>query len=94
MKELAQGILTGVPAGVAASTSCFNTMITIDRNAKRVYLPFTKTQYADGYNKTMPGICGKVPQTEVLMNCTSWPRIRKGGQAPPRYCDFSNSGDK
>src|SRR4029077_15271419 len=35
MKELQKGILAGIEEG---STSCFNTMLTIDRNTKRVYL--------------------------------------------------------
>src|SRR5450759_2537882 len=33
--------------------------------------------------------------TQVLMNCTAWPRIRKGQkQTLVRYCDFSSSSDK
>jgi hypothetical protein len=89
MKELQKGILAGVEEG---STSCFNTMLTIDRNTKRVYLSFTRTKYADNYDKISPGTCGVPARTEVLMNCTSWARSRKGG--PPRYCDFSGSSDK
>jgi hypothetical protein len=95
MKELQKGILVG--AETSASTSCYNTMLTIDRNTKRVYLSFTITKYADTYDKTKAGTCGTPPRTQVLMNCTSWPRFRmlKHGQTPsPRYCDFSSSSDK
>jgi hypothetical protein len=90
MKELQRGVLTGMET----STGCYNTMLTIDRNAKRMYLSFTRTQYADKYDKTRAGTCGAIPRTEVLMNCTAWPRMRKQGQTPPRYCDFSSSSDK
>jgi hypothetical protein len=91
MKELQKGILTGIRN---FATGCYNTMLTIDRNAKRIYLSFTRTEYADKYDKIRPGTCGMPPRTQVLMNCTGWPRIRKNGQAPPRYCDFSSSRDK
>ena len=89
MKQLQKGILTGFEE----STSCFNSILTIDRNTKRVYLSFTRTKSADNYDKIKPGTCGALPRTEVLMNCTSWARSRKGG-GPPRYCDFSGSSDK
>jgi hypothetical protein len=95
MKDLQRGILTGVET--LTSTGCFDTALTIDRNAKRVYTSFTRTQSADNYDKIKPGTCGAPPRTQVLMNCTAYPRmrrIRKEGQAPPRYCDFSNSSDK
>jgi hypothetical protein len=93
MKELQKGILTGMEP--FPSTSCYNTTLTIDRNTKRVYLSFTRTQSADKYDKIMSNTCGMAPRTQVLMNCTGWPRIRKQGQAlPPRYCDFSSSSDK
>jgi hypothetical protein len=90
MKELQKGVLTGIET----STSCFNTILTIDRNTKRVYMSFTRTKYADNYDKISPGICGMLPRTQVLMNCTAWPRSRKQGRTPPRYCDFSSSSDK
>jgi hypothetical protein len=90
MKQLQKNILVGFEE----STSCFNSTLTIDRNTKRVYLSFTRTKSADNYEKIRPGICGALPPTEVLMNCTAWPRMRKGGAAPPRYCDFSSSSDK
>jgi hypothetical protein len=90
MKQLQKGILAGVEEG---STSCFDTMLTIDKNTKRVYLSFTRTKYADNYDKIKPGTCGVPHRTEVLMNCTSWARSRKGA-GPPRYCDFSSSSDK
>jgi hypothetical protein len=90
MKELQKGVLTGI----TETAACFNTILTIDRNTKRVYMSFTKTKDADKYDKIRPGTCGMLPRTQVLMNCTGWPRIRKQGQAPPRYCDFSSSSDK
>jgi hypothetical protein len=49
MKELQKGILTGMED--FASTGCFNTMLTIDRTTKRVYLSFTRTKFADDYDK-------------------------------------------
>jgi len=91
MKELQKGVLTGVENNTSA---CHNTMLTIDRNAKRVYMSFTKTKDADKYDKIRPGTCGMLPPTQVLMNCTAYPRIRKNLQTPPRYCDFSSSSDK
>src|SRR5262249_23457646 len=90
MKELQKGVLSAIED----STNCFNTILTIDRNAKRVYLAYTRTKYADNYDKIRPGVCGIPPRTEVLMNCTAWARNRKKGQTPPRYCDFSSSSDK
>jgi hypothetical protein len=90
MKELQKGIL----AGADESTSCYQSMLTIDRNTKRVYLSFTRTKYADNYDKIKAGTCGSSPRTQVLMNCTAWPRLRKQGAAPSRYCDFSSSSDK
>ena len=90
MKELQKGVLTGI----AETAACINTLLTIDRNAKRVYLSFTKTKDADKYDQIRPGTCGSLPRTEVLMNCTGWPRLRKQGRTPPRYCDFSSSSDK
>lgn len=90
MKELQKGIL----AGSGTSGLCYNTILTIDRNTKRVYMSFTRAEGADNADKIRPGTCGMPPRTEVLMNCTGWPRIRKHGQTPPRYCDFSSSSDK
>jgi hypothetical protein len=91
MKELQRGVLTGIET----SAGCYNTLLTIDRNTKRVYLSFTRTEYADNYDKIRSGTCGAtLPRTQVLMNCTAWPKIRKQGQTPPRYCDFSSAGDK
>jgi hypothetical protein len=89
MKQLQKGVLVGA----TDETSCFNTMLTVDSNTKRVYLSFTRTKYADNYDKIKAGTCGSLPRTQVLMNCTAYPRMRKQG-APPRYCDFSNSSDK
>jgi hypothetical protein len=90
MKELEKGVLTGMQS--FNSTSCYNTTLTIDRNAKRVYLSFVKTKEADNYDKIVPGTCGSTPRTEVLMNCTSPTQSRQGGKNRPRHCDFS-SGD-
>jgi hypothetical protein len=41
----------GVLVGAEDSTSCFQSMLTIDRNTKRVYLSFTRTKYADKYDR-------------------------------------------
>jgi hypothetical protein len=91
MKELQKGIL----AGAGSSGACYNTLLTIDKNTKRVYLSFTKAAFADEADKIQPGTCSRIPRTQVLMNCTGWPRIRKHDQTlPPRYCDFSGSSDK
>jgi hypothetical protein len=90
MRELQKGVL----AGIETSTGCYNTTLTINRNTKRVYMSFTKTKDADNYDKIRPGTCGVLLRTQVLMNCTAWPRIRKHGQTPARYCDFSSSSDK
>jgi hypothetical protein len=89
MRELQKGIL----AGVDESTSCFQSMLTIDRNTKRVYLSFTRTKYADNYDRIKSGTCATAPRTQVLMNCTPWAASRKKTGAP-RYCDFSSSSDK
>jgi hypothetical protein len=92
MKELQKGVLTGIET---STSLCYNTMLTIDRNTKRVYMSFTRTKDADNYDKIRPGTCGMIPRTQVLMNCTGWPRIRKQpSRTPPRYCDFSSSSDK
>src|SRR5262249_33152176 len=90
MKELQKGVLTGMESDIG----CFNTILTIDRNKKRVYRSFTRTKHADNYDKGPLVTCGMLPRTEVLMNCTGYPRIRKHLQTPPRYCDFSSSSDK
>ena len=92
MKELQIGILSGMePLG---STSCYDTILTINRNTKRVSMSFARTKYADNYDRIKAGTCGAPPPTQVLMNCTAYPKIRNKGQTPPRYCDFSGSGDK
>jgi hypothetical protein len=58
MKELQKGIL----AGIETSTSgCYNTILTIDRTTKRVYMSFTRTKDADNYDKIRPGTCGALP---------------------------------
>lgn len=90
MKELPKGVFTGMEPSIAV---CFNSILTIDKNTNRVYLSFIRTKDADGIEKAHPGMC-KLPRTGVLMNCTAYPRLRKSGQVPPRYCDFSSSSDK
>lgn len=90
MHQLQKGVLVGAED----STNCFQSMLTIDRNTKRVYLSFTRTKYADNFDRIKPGTCGQPPRTEVLMNCTSWAKSRKNISTPSRYCDFSGSGDK
>lgn len=96
MKEVQKNVLTGMP--FFGSTSCYDTVLTIDRNTKRVFRSFIRTKHADGYNKSMEGACRKTaPPTQVLMNCTKWPALRKamkGTNVASRYCDFSGSSDK
>jgi hypothetical protein len=91
MQELQKGVLTGMEE---TTSLCFNTILTIDRNANRVYLSFARTKDADDYDKTRPSTCGMLPRTEVLMNCTAYARIHKHGQTSSRYCDFGSSSDK
>lgn len=90
MKELQKGVLSGMDN----STSCYNSTLTINRNTKRVYLSFTRTQYADNYDKIRPGTCAAQPRTQVMMNCTPWARMRQKGQTAVRYCDFSGASSK
>jgi hypothetical protein len=47
MKELQRGVLSGIEI----STSCYNSILTIDKNTKRVYLAFTRTKAADNYDR-------------------------------------------
>jgi hypothetical protein len=90
MKELQSGVLTGM----VNDSACFNAILTIDRNTQRVYMSFIRTKEADSYDRTQSGTCRGGNSRQVLMNCTAWPGIRKKGQTPPRYCDFSSSSDK
>lgn len=90
MKELQNGVLTGMQA----DSACFNSILTIERNTQRVYMSFMRTKEADNYDRIRPGTCSASSRAQVLMNCTGWPRIRKQGRTPPRYCDFSSSRDK
>ena len=90
MKQLSKGVLTGIEEG----TGCFNMLLTIDKNAKRVYLSFTRTRYADNFDKIKSVTCNAQPRTQVLMNCTSWARLRNPGAGAGRYCDFGGVGDK
>jgi hypothetical protein len=91
MKVLQPNILTGMP--YFSTGGCYGQVLTINKGTKRVFLSFVRTKHADKYDKIMP-ICGKTPRMQVLMNCTPWPRIRKAGDAPARYCDFSSASDK
>jgi hypothetical protein len=52
MKELQKGVLTGFEN---SSSFCYNTILTIDRNTKRIYMSPTKPKGADNYDKTQPG---------------------------------------
>jgi hypothetical protein len=91
MKEVQKDVLVGVDD----STNCYQTMLTIDRNTKRVYRSFTRTKYADNFDKIKSGICGASRPIEVLMNCTAWAKNRKtDGAAPSRYCDFGGMNSK
>jgi hypothetical protein len=90
MKELSMGVLTGIEEG----TGYFNSLLTIDRNAKRIYLSFTRTKYAENFDKIKSETCSALPLTEVLMNCTAWARNRNQSAGPGRYCDFGGVGDK
>jgi hypothetical protein len=60
-------------------------MLTIDRNTKRVYLSFTRTKYADNFDRIKPGTCGQPSRTQVLMNCTYWAKSRQNASTPSRY---------
>jgi hypothetical protein len=84
----------GVMAGVDESTNCFQSVLTIDQNTKRVYLSFLRTTYADNFDRIRPGTCAQLPKTQILMNCTYWAKLRTSASAPSRYCDFGGSGDK
>jgi hypothetical protein len=90
MKELQKGILVGS----GSSGICYNVLLTIDRKAQRVYQSFTRSEGADNADKIRPGTCGHPPRTQVLMNCTGWPKSRKQGPTPARYCDFSGSSSR
>lgn len=90
MHQLQKGVLVGAED----STNCFQSMLTIDQNTKRVYMNFTRTKYADNFDRIKPGTCGEPPRTQVLMNCTYWAKSRGKIVTPSRYCDFSGAGDK
>ena len=61
MKEFQKGVLTGMePYSIAV---CFNSILTIDKNANRVYLSFTRTKDAERIDKTHPGMC------KLLLRC-------------------------
>ena len=92
MKELQTGILSGMER--LGSTTCYDSILTINRNTKRVSMSYVRTKHADNYDKIKAGSCGEAPRAQVLMNCTGWPKIRSKDPTPPRYCDFSSSGDK
>lgn len=52
MKEVQKNTLIGMDE--YQSVNCFNTILTIDRNAKRVYQSYTRTRYADNMDKVRP----------------------------------------
>jgi len=54
MKELQKGVLTGM----GTSGVCYNTILTIDRNTKRVYLSFTKTKAAESIRPNLAPVVG------------------------------------
>lgn len=58
MKPLGDGVITGMETG---SVACYNSILTIDRKTKRVYMSFTRTRYAANYDKIMPKSCGALP---------------------------------
>jgi hypothetical protein len=92
MKEISHGVLVGgAPDGSGWSTRCFNAVLTINRNTKRVSLSFERTQYPDGYSSLKGGMCGQTsPTPQVLMNCGALvPDYTKKTPAPgERICDF------
>jgi len=98
LKKITNKIYSGTDAMAGGiETTCYNTMLTIDKNSNKVFLNFIRTKYADTIEKTMPHMCN--PQTtQVLMNCTYWAKFRASRKTdkplPTRYCDFSGSGDK
>jgi hypothetical protein len=93
MKDLAPNVVSGMPR--FRTEPCFDPVLTVNKETKRVYLSFIRSKRADKSEKIAPRMCGtKTPPTQVLMNCTMWPRMRKGGEASGRYCDFSTASDK
>jgi hypothetical protein len=93
MKVLQPGVLVGMP--FFSTELCYDPVLTINKDTKRVYRSFIRSRNADKYEQKSPNACGtKAPPTQVLMNCTMWPRLRKGGESAVRYCDFSTASDK
>jgi hypothetical protein len=100
MKEMQGNVLTGMEQ--SSSGGCYDSMLTINRDTKRVYRSFTRAKHADEYDKIMPKGCGSgSAPLQVLMNCTNWAKFRhalgdaqKQTETPSRYCDFSSASDK
>ena len=99
MKQLTSGVYLGIEENFG---KCFDTMLTIDLNLKRVSRSFRKNVSTDQINKTastlFPNIC-KLPPSQTLMNCTAWAKLRQHSAADApvssaRYCDFTDAADK
>ena len=65
MKEIGGGVFVGA----SVRGDCFNTILTINRNSKRVSLSFERSRSADSFERIRKGMCGIVPRTQMLMNC-------------------------
>jgi len=89
MHQIQQGVLTGMQSELTGL--CFDEILTIDSNTKRIYMSFIKKQYAD---KLKPNLCGKLPPTQVLMDCSRFAKQRKQAQGPGRVCDFGGSDEE
>ena len=86
MHEVQRGVYEGTEH---ESRICFNTVLTLDTNAKRVYKSFTIAVYAD--DSAASGTCPAPPRTEVLMNCNRFADIRTHARPTlGRLCDFSS----
>ncbi len=95
MKEISNGILVGgAPAGSGrlGLSKCFNPILTVNRNTKRVSLSFERSQYPDDDSLLKGGMCASIPTTQILMNCGSLvPAYTKKTPAPgERICDFED----
>ena len=91
MKEISKGVFAGIQDSSEFNTTCYDTLLTINKNTQRVFQSFTRTKFADKIEETFPGVCKERP-SHVLMNCTVWAGLRKNIKG--RYCDFSSSKDK
>ena len=91
MKEISKGVFAGIQDSSEFNTTCYDTLLTINKNTQRVFQSFTRTKFADKIEESFPGMCKGRP-SHVLMNCTGWAGLRKNIKG--RYCDFSSSKDK